>query len=379
MSNQSNFSPRFSSERSSINTFLILQIILLIPLILTLTNSKVYSELPSTSTDITDTDEIFTTYINDLPQVDLNNWTFKISGLIENPIFLNYSEILAMPQTTMNATLRCVDGFRSYAMWKGVPLSDIFDLVILEDTATDIIFMGMDDYNSSFELNNINASEILIVTHVNNETLPAELGYPLRIVAPGHYGYKWVMFLYEMRVVDYDHLGYWESRGWLDDATYTEVGPKIWTNWALHSILLSLTFFIGSMAWMGGMKKYFEKTGFIIYPKRFTRKIHLILGILYCLLTLGISGGWIIQRVILRGNLDWEIHGIFAVSSGILLLGIIPTSYLRWKNQEKIPKFRWHLVFTSLSLIAMTIAIISGLILIYRTTIFPFFFKLYFF
>ena len=365
MSNQGNFSPRFSSERHATDLFRIIQIILLLPLILTLFNSRVYSELPSTSTDITDTDEIFTTYINDLPQVDLNNWTFKISGLVENPLSLNYSEILAMPQTTINATLRCVDGFRSYAMWEGVTLDEIFNLLILDDSATDIIFMGMDGYNSSFNLNNIIATEIILVTNVNNETLPAELGYPLRVVASGHYGYKWVMFLNEMRVVDYDHLGYWESRGWLDDATYTEVGPKIWTNWALHSILLSLSFFIGSMSWMGGMKKYIEKSGYIIYPKRFTRKIHLILGILYCLLTLGMSGGWIIQRVILKGNLDWELHGIFAVSSGILLLGIIPTSYLKWKNPEKIPKFRWHLLFTSLSLIAMTIAIISGLILIY--------------
>jgi len=119
------------------------------------------------------------------------------------------------------------------------------------------------------------------------------------------------------------------------------------------------------MSWMGGMKKYIEKSGFILFPKHFTRKYHSRLGIIYSILTLTITGLWIIEKVQLKGNLEWGVHAIFAVSAGILLLGIIPSSYLMWKNPEKKPKFRWHLVFTSLSLISMTIAIISGLILIF--------------
>jgi len=222
MSNQWNLPHRSSQEKRATALFYIIQIILLLPFLLALFNSRVYEQLPNTSPDITDTDDIFTTYINDLPEVDLDTWNFKISGLVENPISLNYSEILAMPQTTINSSLICVDGFRSYAIWRGVTLAEIFNIVNLDVSATDVIFMGMDGYNSSFNLTNINSSEIIVATHVNNETLPAELGYPLRIVAPGHYGYKWVMFINEMVVVDYDHLGYWESRGWFDDATIIE-------------------------------------------------------------------------------------------------------------------------------------------------------------
>ena len=41
----------------------------------------------------------------------------------------------------------------------------------------------------------------------------AEHGYPLRLVAPGKYGYKWAKWVEGIEFVTGSPKGYWESRG----------------------------------------------------------------------------------------------------------------------------------------------------------------------
>ena len=53
---------------------------------------------------------------------------------------------------------------------------------------------------------------------MNGVDLPREHGFPLRLVAPGKYGYKWAKWITRIELVDYDEKGYWESRGYPDEA-----------------------------------------------------------------------------------------------------------------------------------------------------------------
>jgi DMSO/TMAO reductase YedYZ molybdopterin-dependent catalytic subunit len=54
---------------------------------------------------------------------------------------------------------------------------------------------------------------------MNNVTLPAERGFPFELVAESKYGYKWIKWVTRIELSDNaDYLGYWESRGWPNDA-----------------------------------------------------------------------------------------------------------------------------------------------------------------
>jgi DMSO/TMAO reductase YedYZ molybdopterin-dependent catalytic subunit len=44
------------------------------------------------------------------------------------------------------------------------------------------------------------ADGLLLSTNVGEETLSAEHGFPLRLVAPGHRGYGWVKWISEVEV-----------------------------------------------------------------------------------------------------------------------------------------------------------------------------------
>lgn len=53
---------------------------------------------------------------------------------------------------------------------------------------------------------------------MNDELLPREHGFPLRAIVPGIYGMMNAKWLTEMEVTDQVYLGYWQERGWSNDA-----------------------------------------------------------------------------------------------------------------------------------------------------------------
>ena len=42
-----------------------------------------------------------------------------------------------------------------------------------------------------------------------------------RLVVPGKWGYKWISQLTRIELVNYDFKGFWESRGYSDEADIT--------------------------------------------------------------------------------------------------------------------------------------------------------------
>jgi DMSO/TMAO reductase YedYZ molybdopterin-dependent catalytic subunit len=146
-------------------------------------------------TIITPNDEFFELHIGDVPTINVSNWILPIEGEIENPVIFTYENLTSLPTITINATLQSVSGNSGRAEWRGVPLKDVLELVRPTENAYDVVFYAADDYTSSLTIEEINSSEILLVFEMNRETLPANQGFPLRVVAPYYYGYKWVKWI----------------------------------------------------------------------------------------------------------------------------------------------------------------------------------------
>ncbi len=53
---------------------------------------------------------------------------------------------------------------------------------------------------------------------MNGVPLPLGHGFPARIIAPGHYGMKHVQWLTGIELVTSDYKGYYQRKGWSDDA-----------------------------------------------------------------------------------------------------------------------------------------------------------------
>src|SRR5256886_12200632 len=47
-------------------------------------------------------------HYGDVPMVDTSKWTFMVSGLVENPFTLTYSEFLKLPRKTVHYDIHSV-------------------------------------------------------------------------------------------------------------------------------------------------------------------------------------------------------------------------------------------------------------------------------
>jgi DMSO/TMAO reductase YedYZ molybdopterin-dependent catalytic subunit len=58
---------------------------------------------------------------------------------------------------------------------------------------------------------------------MNGLVLPPERGFPFQLVAESKWGYKWIKWITRIEVSgDEGYRGYWESRGYSDDADLEE-------------------------------------------------------------------------------------------------------------------------------------------------------------
>ena len=199
---------------------------------------------------ITPNDQFFVVSKGEIPHIEINNWTLTINGHINNNLTFTYSNFTSQPSQEVLATLKCVDGPYATAIWKGIPVKDLLDLAEVKPGAIDVVFYAADNYSSSLTIEEARMANVLLAYEMNGEVLPVEQGFPVRVVAPNHLGYKWVKWVVRMEIVNYDYIGFWESRGWSDDASITPFSDWIW-----HAVLLSIYLLFGGVAIMTGLKR----------------------------------------------------------------------------------------------------------------------------
>ncbi|MFH2110569.1 MAG: molybdopterin-dependent oxidoreductase [Candidatus Bathyarchaeota archaeon] len=179
----------------------------------------------------------------------------RIYGLVERPLNITYSEFLGLPMVSVEASCICVGappenpGVNSFVVytynWTGVRLSHLLGLAGVRDGAVDVVFQDDTQYSSSLPLTEAGNPDFIIAVYADGETLNRDQGYPFRLVAPCWWGYKWVKYVERVEVVDYDHLGFWESHGYPDDAripdcTYTTSSPEVFTSTSMSLQVLGV-------------------------------------------------------------------------------------------------------------------------------------------
>jgi DMSO/TMAO reductase YedYZ molybdopterin-dependent catalytic subunit len=159
------------------------------------------------------------------PEVDSQRWKLEISGLVENPISLNYDEIKSLPSIERYATLACISNevggdLIGNALWRGVRMKDLLEQAGLKQGVFDIVLRARDDYTDSIPLERAMNDATLLVYEMNGEPLTPTHGFPVRLLVPGIYGMKNVKWITRIEAIDYDLKGYWQRRGWDDRAEY---------------------------------------------------------------------------------------------------------------------------------------------------------------
>jgi DMSO/TMAO reductase YedYZ molybdopterin-dependent catalytic subunit len=152
--------------------------------------------------------------------INQSTYRLSISGLVNQPLKLTYSQVVNSHQPIQKVvTLNCVEGWSATILWEGIQVNDLLNDAGVNSQATVVIFKASDGYTTALPLDYVVQNHIMIAYKMNNVTLTPEIGWPFMVVAQDQYGYKWAKWLTEIEVSsDTGYLGYWESRGYSNDA-----------------------------------------------------------------------------------------------------------------------------------------------------------------
>ena len=152
--------------------------------------------------------------------IDSENYTLTITGLVKNELEYTYDDVIIDRQTSKKVvTLYCVEGWKVTLLWEGVLIKDLLEEAQVNSDATTVVFHAYDGYSTSMPLDYIIDNNIMIAHKMNNVTLPPERGYPFQLVAESKLGYKWIKWIIAIEISNNeDYRGYWESRGYMNDA-----------------------------------------------------------------------------------------------------------------------------------------------------------------
>ena len=162
-----------------------------------------------------------------VPQVGVAGWSVKVDGMVDNPLTFTYDQLRGMPQFEQYVTIACVsnqvgDKLVGNAKWTGVHLKPILQQAGIQSGATQIVGRSVDGFTVGMPTEWVVAPdrEPMIALLMNDQPLPAEHGFPARLIIPGLYGYvsatKWLSEIELTTLEAYD--AYWVRLGWAKEA-----------------------------------------------------------------------------------------------------------------------------------------------------------------
>ncbi len=153
--------------------------------------------------------------------VAIEGYRLRIEGEVDKPTSLTYDQVIDRETFRKVVTLNCIEGWSVDILWEGVRLVDLLEQAGYNTNAKVVIFRCYDGYSTSLPLKTVVDRDLLLAYKMNGIDLPTERGYPFQVVAEDKYGYKWAKWVTSIEVSDDANFkGYWESRGYSNDAEF---------------------------------------------------------------------------------------------------------------------------------------------------------------
>ncbi len=181
---------------------------------------------PGTRPEYTPLDQHYRIDINTggPPRIDLENYTLKITGLVEAPLELTLDEIQSYKPMSQYITMSCISNrlagdLISTTLWTGTSMQHILKRVKPTSDATHIKIKAADGFDEVVALDVIRQDERVMLAYAwDNAPLRERHGAPLRIHIPDLYGMKQPKWITEMEFIPAWEEGYWVRRGWDKEA-----------------------------------------------------------------------------------------------------------------------------------------------------------------
>ncbi|MYA62142.1 MAG: sulfite oxidase-like oxidoreductase [Dehalococcoidia bacterium] len=149
------------------------------------------------------------------PRIDLSTWEFRVFGLVEEEISLDWEQFNALPQVTLDAEFHCVTQWSKLQnTWEGILFNDIMKLVKPKPEAKYVMAHCYGGYTTNVALDVLEDDDVLFAHSHDGAPLTPEHGGPMRLVVPKRYGWKSAKWVNGIEFMAEDAPGFWEVRGY---------------------------------------------------------------------------------------------------------------------------------------------------------------------
>ncbi|MGF9699871.1 molybdopterin-dependent oxidoreductase [Paenibacillus sp. MABNR03] len=167
--------------------------------------------------------------VTPIPSFSNENWSFRIDGLVERAQVWNWEQFVKLARTVQVSDFHCVTGWSVYKnTWEGISLKQLLTQAGVKPEAHSVKFYSGDGvYTDAITMDQAQMDDIMVAVMHDGKPIPADLGGPVRLVIPQMYAYKSVKWLNRIELIDSEHIGYWEERGYDKDAWLTGASQRI--------------------------------------------------------------------------------------------------------------------------------------------------------
>jgi DMSO/TMAO reductase YedYZ molybdopterin-dependent catalytic subunit len=149
------------------------------------------------------------------PRTPLEQWSFRIEGLVREPATWGWDAFLALPTREWVVDISCVTKWTKLDMrWRGISVDTLFEHVELDAAAAFVIAWSDGGYTTNLPLADVLNGQAFVAFEYDGRPLAPEHGGPARLVVPGRYFWKSAKWIRGLRLQAEDEPGFWESLGY---------------------------------------------------------------------------------------------------------------------------------------------------------------------
>ena len=147
------------------------------------------------------------------PHTPLEEWTFTISGAVDQPVSWTWREFLSIPAETVTRDIHCVTTWSKLdTTWVGVSVDTL--LAGVQTEAEYAVAWSDGGYTTNLPLEDLTGGKAWVAYHYDGAPLHPEHGGPARLLVPHLYFWKSAKWVRGLRLTLEDEPGFWEGYGY---------------------------------------------------------------------------------------------------------------------------------------------------------------------
>lgn len=158
-------------------------------------------------------------HVGDVPPIDPAAWRLRVYGQVEEPFELSFDELRAMPAAEYRGDIHCVTRWsKKNTYWIGARFTDIIARAKPYAAARYVVQHADNDYTTNLPVSVMSDDDVLVAYEFDGRPVEPIHGGPVRMLVPKKYFWKSAKWLRGIEFRDTDEKGFWEKRGYHNDA-----------------------------------------------------------------------------------------------------------------------------------------------------------------